>query len=103
MLLNDSIQVHVDEVLPWCGATMAQQHGLYMIERQRLAQQRVVAQVNLPDGEVVGRAPLGIHAVQEILGYGLGCGHNQLSWPDSSRNSTQAGSNGLFGLVRKIT
>ena len=35
------------------------------LERQRLAQQGVVEQVDLPDREVVGRAPVGVQRVAD--------------------------------------
>ncbi len=46
-----------DEVQPRGGAPVAQQPRLDVVGVQRLAQQRVVQQVDLPDGQVVRGAP----------------------------------------------
>src|ERR1700722_12802058 len=61
VFLDDPIQMRVDEILSRSRAPVPQQHALDVRKRQRLAQQRVVAQIDLSHGEVIGRAPVGIH------------------------------------------
>jgi hypothetical protein len=43
---------------------MAEQAGLYVLDRKRLAQQRIVKQIYLADREVVGRTPVGVKRTQ---------------------------------------
>ena len=57
-LLDRPVQVGVDEVQPRDGAEVAEQPRLHVLGRERLAQERVVEQVDLADGEVVRRAPV---------------------------------------------
>jgi hypothetical protein len=71
--LDDPVQVHVDEVLPGRRAPMADHQRLHVRERQRLAQQRVVVEVDLADGDVVGGAPVRVHARQQV-------GRERLVW-----------------------
>ena len=52
------------KLMPGRGAEMPQQPGLHMGVGERLAQQRVVEQVDLPHRQVVGGAPPGVHARQ---------------------------------------
>jgi hypothetical protein len=65
---DHAIHVRVDEIQPGRGSPMAQQAGLDVGERQRLAQQRVVKKVDLPDGQVVGGAPPGVDSL-EVAGF----------------------------------
>ena len=70
VLADDPVQMHVDEVLARRGTPVAEQHGLDVLKLQGLAQQRIVAQVDLPDGQVVRRAPVGVHGAQQLGGGG---------------------------------
>ena len=59
-----AVQVRVDEVQARCRAPVAEQPRLDVLGLQRLAQQRVVEQVDLPDGEIVRSTPVGIDQPQ---------------------------------------
>ena len=65
---DEPVEVGVDEVQPRGRAPVAQKPRLDVGERQRLAQQRFVEQVDLADREVVGRAPIGMQGVQIGIG-----------------------------------
>ena len=65
---DHAVQVRVEEVEPGRRAPVAEQPRLDVLERQRLAQQRVVEQVDLADREVVGGAPPGVDAPQLVVG-----------------------------------
>ena len=56
-LRDHAVQVHVDEVQARRRAPVAEQPRLDVLARERLAQQRVVEQVDLADRQVVGGAP----------------------------------------------
>ncbi len=58
---------------------MTQQPRLDVIERQRLSQQWIVVEINLPDGQIVCRAPPGVNGA-EFLG-GKSGHYAQLSNP----------------------
>src|SRR5207244_4259519 len=60
---DDAVEMGVDEVQTRRRAPMSKQARLDVLGPQWLAQQRIVEQVDLPDGEVVGGAPV---AVEEI-------------------------------------
>jgi hypothetical protein len=60
------VHVGVDEVETRRGPPVAQQPRFYVLEAQRLAQQRVVQQVDLADGEVVRRAPPGVDSARLV-------------------------------------
>ncbi|PQM46103.1 hypothetical protein C1Y40_03724 [Mycobacterium talmoniae] len=77
---DDPVEVRVEQVEPRGGAPMAQQPRLDVLGGQRFGQQRVVQQVDLPDGQVVGGAPIGVDEVELVAGEGCGahlsdCGH----------------------------
>ncbi len=46
-------------VVPQC-----EQARLYMFQRELLLQERIVAEIDLPHGKVVGGSPIGIHPRQ---------------------------------------
>ena len=56
------VEVRVEELQPGRGAPVAEQPRLHVVALERLAQQRVVEQVDLADGQVVRRAPPGVEA-----------------------------------------
>jgi len=64
---DHAVEVGVDEVQPGRRAPVAEQPRLDVLERERLAQQRVVEQVDLSHREVVRGAPEGVEA-RELLG-----------------------------------
>ena len=68
VLLDDAVEVDVDEVQPGRGAPVAQQPRLDVLAAQRLLQQRIVVEIDLADGQVVGRPPVGVHLSQQIGG-----------------------------------
>ena len=71
-LLDHPVHVRVQQVQPRGRAPVAQQPRLDVLRLERLAQQRVVQQVDLPDGQVVGRAPVRVDQLQVLLADGLG-------------------------------
>ena len=54
------VQVGVDEVQTRRGAEVAEQARLDVLGPQRLPQERICEQVDLPDGQVVGGPPVGV-------------------------------------------
>ena len=69
--LDDAVQVRVDEVQPGRRAPVAEQPRLDVLEPQRLAQQRVVEQVDLADRQVVRRPPVGVDQVELLYRQGV--------------------------------
>ncbi len=63
-LRDRPVHVRVDEVQPRRGAPVAQQPRLDVLDAQGLTQQGVVEEVDLPDRQVVRRAPVGVDAVE---------------------------------------
>ena len=66
ILLDDPVQVDIDEVLAWRRAPVPDHQRLHVRERQRLAQQRVRVEVDLPDRQVIGGPPIGVHLAQLV-------------------------------------
>src|SRR5262249_43815022 len=69
--LYHPVQVHVHEVQAWRRPRVAEQAGLDVLRTERLTEQWVVEQVDLADREVVGRAPVSVHAAQVVRGQWL--------------------------------
>ncbi len=61
------VHVRVDEVEAGSRAPVAEQPRLDVVDRQRLAQERVGEQVDLPDREIVGGPPVGIDQGEVLL------------------------------------
>ena len=59
-LLDQPVEVDVDEVQARRRAPVAEQARLDVVLRQRDFQQRVVEQIDLPDRQIVRRAPIGV-------------------------------------------
>ena len=70
--LDRSIGVRIDEVQARGGAPVAQQARLDMVRPEWLTQEWVVEQVDLPDGEVVRRSPVGIDSLELRVREGFG-------------------------------
>ena len=66
VLLDDPVQMHVDEILARRRAPVPDHQRLDMRQRQRLAQQRIVVEIDLPDREIIGGAPIGVHQAQFV-------------------------------------
>src|SRR5213078_4113183 len=60
--LDDPVEMGVEEVQARRGPPVAEQPRLDVLDAQRLAQQRVVEQVDLADREVIRGAPVGVEA-----------------------------------------
>ena len=58
---DQPIQMNVDEVQAGGGSPMAEQPGLDVLFGQGLLQKRVVIEVDLADGQVIGGPPIRIH------------------------------------------
>ena len=63
---DEPVEVRPDEIQAGCRAPVAEQAGLDVLGRERLAQQRVAEQVDLPDREVVRGAPPGVDQPQLV-------------------------------------
>ncbi len=63
-----AVEVGVDERQAGRGSPVPQQPGLGVLGLQRLTQQRVAHQVDLADGQVVGRPPPGLQARELVVG-----------------------------------
>ena len=61
VLLDQTVEMHIDEVQTRRRAPMAEQSRFDVFKFQRLTQQRIVVQVNLPDRKIICRPPIGIH------------------------------------------
>ena len=66
------VQMRVDEVQAGDGAEVAEQTRLDVLGLQRLPQQRIVEQVDLPDRQIVRSAPIGVEKLELLLSQGGG-------------------------------
>jgi hypothetical protein len=66
-LLDRPVQMGVDQVEPGRRPEVAEEPWLDVLWSERLAEQRVVEQVDLADREIVGRAPPRVQE-PELLG-----------------------------------
>src|SRR4029079_17121718 len=67
-LEDRAVHVRVEQVHAGRGAPAPEQPRLDVLEGQGLAQERIVEQVDLPDGEVVRRPPPAVEATQLFRG-----------------------------------
>ena len=67
-MADDAVEMGVDEVEARCGAPVSEQARLDVFWRQRFAQQRVVQQVDLAHGQVIGGRPVGIDEFEFAVG-----------------------------------
>jgi hypothetical protein len=76
---DQPVEVDIGEGQPWTRPPVSEQALLDVFGAERLAQQRVVAQIDHAGGQVVAGAPVGVDTL-ELLGGGQlrevgGCGH----------------------------
>ena len=65
--LDDPVQMGIDEVLARAGAPVAHDGLLEVALAQRTLQQRVVQQIQLACGQVIGGAPVGVDLIELLL------------------------------------
>src|SRR5260370_23576217 len=85
---DQPVEVRVDQVEPGAGTRVTEQARLDVMGLDRLAQQRVVEQVNLADAKVVGGTPPSIDRTQLLCRKNLGNGwiaHSGRAWSDGVR------------------
>ena len=68
VISNETVDVADEEVQARGGAPVTDQTVLDVFAGERLLHQRVATQIDLADGEVVGCAPVLIHAFDSFLG-----------------------------------
>ena len=73
-LSDCAVEMRIDEAEPRRGSPMAEQPRLDMLQSKRLAKQRIVEQIDLPDRQVIGGTPVGIDVVQLLCGQAIGAG-----------------------------
>src|SRR5207245_3990974 len=66
-----AVEMHINKVQSGRCTPMTEQPGLHMLKLQRLTQQRVGEQVDLPDRKIISGAPIVIHFAQLFRGKGL--------------------------------
>ena len=62
--LDESIEMHVDEVETGRRSPVTQKSRLHVLGAEWLAEQRVVVEINLPHRKIVGRPPISVHFAQ---------------------------------------
>ena len=58
--------MNVNQVLSWRSSPMTEQARLNLFRLERLAQQRILKQVDLTDAKIVCRPPVAIHLVEHL-------------------------------------
>ena len=66
MLLDDPVQMRVNEVLSGGRPPVPEQQLFDVLELQRLAKQRIFAEINLADRKVIGGAPVGVRSCEAV-------------------------------------
>ncbi len=83
ILLDYSIQMHVDEILARRCAPVTHEERLDIVLHKLTAHERIIVQVDLPHGEVVGRTPIGVHLLNEFFWQILSSFHLHVTHRDS--------------------
>ncbi len=68
ILRDGTVQVHVGEILARRGAPMTDHQRLDVRQLQRLLEQRIVIEIDLSHGHIIGGAPIGIDPAQVVGG-----------------------------------
>ena len=68
VIFDDAIEMNIDEIQPGCCPPMSEQARLDMFESEWPSQQGIFVEVNLPDGEIIRRAPVSVHRPQQLRG-----------------------------------
>ena len=71
VLFDKAVQMHINEVEPRGGSEVAQQPWLDMLDFERLLEQRVVHQIDLPHRKVIGCPPVSVHPAKLFRGEGV--------------------------------
>ena len=66
IVFDQPVQMNVEEIQSGCCAPMAEQTGFDVFNFERSFQQRIVLQIDLSDGKVIRRAPIGVHFAEEV-------------------------------------
>ncbi len=66
MFDDQPVEVDVKHIEPRRRSPMPEQPRLDVIDRQRLFEQRVLAQIDLADRQIIRRTPVGMHAAKHI-------------------------------------
>ena len=64
ILLDDAIEMDVNEIEAGRRPPVSQQPRLDVLNRERYLEQRIVVQINLADGQIIGSSPIGVHLLQ---------------------------------------
>ena len=64
--LDQAIEMDVDEIQPRRRAPMAKQARFEVFQPKRNLKKRIVLQIDLPDGQVVCRTPIGVHLLKKF-------------------------------------
>ncbi len=85
---NHAIQMRIDEIQSRRRAPMTQQPRLDVLERQRLLEQRIVQQIDLPHRQIIRSAPPGMERALLLRRQRFGglCGHESLASLANSRD-----------------
>ncbi len=67
VILDEPVQVDIDEAQAGRCAPVSEQAGLDMFGAQWFSQQRVILEVDLADGQVIGGVPVFVHQIEACL------------------------------------
>lgn len=84
-LADRPVEVGVEEVEARSGAPVSEEPGLDVVAVELGAQERVVEQVDLTDGEIVGCTPPPVDAAERLVTERLDRSRPPLTWSRSSR------------------
>jgi hypothetical protein len=65
-LHDHAVEMDIEQVEPRRRPPMAEQPGLDVGDRKRRLEQRIGAQVDLPDRQVIGGAPIAVDSAQQV-------------------------------------
>src|SRR5690242_17191469 len=99
-LLDKAIQVNIDEVQTGSSAPVAEQARLDVFELERLPKQRIFVEIDLADGNVIGRAPIGVDLAEFFRGEKL-VGNSSLSSRLHRFGGYSSRRRCIFGIVHR--
>ena len=61
---NDPVEMGVDKIQTRCSAPVAEQTRLDIFQSEGPAEQRVIEKIDLSDGKIIGRTPIGLDTLE---------------------------------------
>jgi hypothetical protein len=103
VLPDDAVQVDVDEIQPRRRAPVPEQPRLDVLQRERLLQEGIVVEIDLPDRQIVRGPSIGVHLAEQFRGEWYGSIVPAFPFPAAVSITRPSGDDSFFIFVWHAT